>query len=266
MRASEQTSFVRGRGLLTLILAGAVAVSLASVDWGGGLIHSGGGASAARILSGLVSPEASPGFLKLAVEAAWTTVAYAVAGLTLAVAAGFPLGVAASGTLLSRGRARTASVAMARLLLAILRSAHELVWAWLFVVAIGLTPMAAVLALALPYAGVLGRLYADFLNDVPENPLRALRSAGASQLGVLAFGRVPMALPDMLSYTFYRFECGIRSAAILSFIGIQGIGYQIQLSLDELFYDQVWTLLFFLIALIAAVDVWSGQVRRSLTR
>ena len=251
---------------MTLILAGAVVLSLASVDWSGGLIHSGGGASAARILRGLVSPEASPGFLKLALEATWKTVAYAVAGITLAVAIGFPLGVAASGVLLRRSRARSASVAMARLLLAMLRSAHELVWAWLFVVAIGLSPMAAVFALALPYAGILGRLYADFLNDVPEHPLRALRSAGASHAGILAYGRVPMALPDMLSYTFYRFECGIRSAAILSFVGIQGIGYQIQLSLDELLYDQVWTLLFFLIALILAVDVWSGRVRGSLTR
>jgi phosphonate transport system permease protein len=75
-----------------------------------------------------------------------------------------------------------------------------------------------------------------------------------------------MALADMLSYTFYRFECGIRSAAILSFVGIQGIGYQLQLSLDELLYDEVWTLLFILIALIVAVDVWSRLVRRSLTR
>ena len=186
--------------------------------------------------------------------------------MTLAVAIGFPLGVAASGVLLRRSRVRSVSVATARLLLAMLRSAHELVWAWLFVVAIGLSPMAAVLALALPYAGILGRLYADFLNDVPENPLRALRSAGASQVGILAYGRVPMALADMLSYTFYRFECGIRSAAIPSFVGIPGIGYQIQLSLGELFYDQVWTLLFFLIALIVAVDVWSSFVRRSLTR
>ncbi len=259
-------SALSGRWLLTLVLVGAVVASLASVDWGGGLMHTGGGASAARILSGLISPEASPSFLKLALQATWKTVAYAVAGITLAVALGFPLGVAASGVLLRRGRVRSITVAGSRLLLAVLRSAHELVWAWLFVAAIGLSPMAAVLALALPYAGILGRLYADFLNDVPEDPLRALRSAGATPVGVLAYGRVPMALADMLSYTFYRFECGIRSAAILSFVGIQGIGYQIQLSLDELFYDQVWTLLFFLIGLIIAVDVWSSFVRKSLTR
>ncbi|MCL0028753.1 ABC transporter permease subunit, partial [Dehalococcoidia bacterium] len=218
------------------------------------------------ILSGLISPELSPSFLKLALQATWKTITYAVAGISLAVSLGFPLGVIASGVLLPGGQARWITTVGARLLLAVLRSAHELVWAWLFVAAIGLSPMAAVLALALPYAGILGRLYADFLNDVPEDPLRALYSSGASPAGVLAYGRIPMAVADMLSYTFYRFECGIRSAAILSFVGIQGIGYQIQLSLDELLYEQVWTLLFFLIGLIVVVDVWSSFVRRSLTR
>ena len=74
-----------------------------------------------------------------------------------------------------------------------------------------------------------------------------------------------MAFPDMLGYTFYRFECGIRSAAILSFVGIQGLGYQIQLSMGELLFNQVWTLLLFLVALVVLVDIWSTLVRRSMT-
>jgi phosphonate transport system permease protein len=73
-----------------------------------------------------------------------------------------------------------------------------------------------------------------------------------------------MALPDMLSYTFYRFECGIRSAAILSFVGIQGLGYQIQLSMHDLLFSQVWTLLLFLVGIIVVVDAWSTLVRRSM--
>ena len=74
-----------------------------------------------------------------------------------------------------------------------------------------------------------------------------------------------MAFPDMLGYTFYRFECGIRSAAILSFVGIQGLGYQIQLSMGELLFNQVWTLLLLLVALVVLVDIWSTLVRRSIT-
>jgi len=68
----------------------------------------------------------------------------------------------------------------------------------------------------------------------------------------------------MLSYTFYRLECCIRSAAILSFVGITGLGYQIQLSLNDLLYNEVWTLLFFLIGLVAVVDLWSSLVRKSV--
>ena len=124
--------------------------------------------------------------------------------------------------------------------------------------------MAAILALAIPYGGILGRIYSEILTDVPERPLQALRISGASEVKVLMYGRLAMALPDMLSYTFYRFECAIRAAAIMSFVGIAGLGYQIQLSLDDLLYGQVWTLLTFLVLLILVVDVWSTVVRRRL--
>ena len=266
MKASSRTNFLEGRGLLTLILAVAVGLSLISVDWTEGIFHSGGVSSAVRIFRNIFTPELSLDFLRIAVEATWRTLTFAVAGVTLAVGIGLPLGVVASGVLFREGRLRTLSIVLARFVLAFLRSIHELVWAWFFVVAIGLSPMAAILALALPYSGILGRLYADFLNDVPQRPLQALRTSGASEFKVMAYGRMPMALPDMLSYTFYRFECGVRSAAILSFVGIQGLGYQIQLSLDDLFYDQVWTLMFFLVGVIVLIDVWSSVVRRNLTR
>ena len=94
------------------------------------------------------------------------------------------------------------------------------------------TPVAGILALAIPYAGILGRIYSEILVDVPQQPLNALRASGASEFKVFLYGRLPMALPDMLSYTFYRLECAVRSAAILSFVGITGLGYQIRLSID----------------------------------
>jgi phosphonate transport system permease protein len=74
-----------------------------------------------------------------------------------------------------------------------------------------------------------------------------------------------MALPDMLSYTFYRLECGIRSAAILGFVGLGGLGFQIQISLDDLAYGRAWTFMLALIALVVVVDIWSTVVRRKLT-
>ena len=257
-------AFLESRSLLSIVLLGVLGWSLWEVGWTGPIIHTGGAGAALEFLRSLFSPDLSPSFLKLAIVASWYTVAYAVAGITLAVALGLPLGVVASGVLARSPVTRWSVVLGTRGFLAAIRSVHELVWAWLFVAAIGLSPMAAILALAIPYGGILGRIYSEILTDVPEQPLRALRASGASEVKVLMYGRLAMALPDMLSYTFYRFECAIRAAAIMSFVGIAGLGYQIQLSLDELIYGQVWTLLIFLVLLILVVDVWSTVVRKRL--
>ena len=262
MRA--RASFLQSRELLTVLLLVAIGLSLYTIDWASPLVHTGGADAALEFFGALRSPDLSGSFLKTALEASWYTVAYAVAGMSLAVMLGLASGVIASGVLARSARVRWPVVLGTRGFLAVIRSVHELVWAWLFVAAIGLSPMAAILALAIPYGGILGRIYSELLNDVPEEPLRALRASGASEWKVLLYGRLPMALPDMLGYTFYRFECGIRAAAIMSFIGIVGLGYQIQISLDDLLYDQVWTLLFFMIGLILAVDIWSSIVRRAL--
>jgi phosphonate transport system permease protein len=266
VRASPVSKrFLESRQALTLILAAAVLWSLTSVDWTERLVHPGGASSFFGIVGSLFRPDISPFFLGIAIEASWKTLSFAAAGITLAIAIGLPLGIVASGSLASTRGGKYSAVALVRFVLAFFRSIHELVWAWLFVVAFGLSPFAGIIALAIPYGGILGRIYAEFLNDVPQDPLQALRTAGASEYKVMLYGRLPMAMPDMLSYTFYRFECGIRSAAILSFVGITGLGYQMQLSLADLYFDQVWTLLFFLVVLIIMVDTWSTRVRRSMT-
>lgn len=256
--------FLESRRFLTLLLLGALAWSLYNVSWGDPIVHTGGGSSLLKLLRSIFTPELSPSFLKLALKASWLTMAYAVAGISIAIVIGLTLGVVASGVLAQPGKNRRTVMVVTRLFLAAVRSIHELVWAWFFVVAVGLSPMAGILGLAIPYGGILGRIYADILNDVPQAPLRALRGSGASEWKVLLYGRLPMALPDMLSYSFYRLECAIRAAAILGFVGIGGLGLQIQLSLDDLAFREVWTLLFFLIAIVVAVDVWSSALRRRL--
>ncbi len=256
--------FLETRWLLTLVLAGALVWSLSGVDWGGGIIHTGGGNALRGFFLALFPPELSPGFLKLALAASWQTVVHAVAGITLALVVGLALGVAASGSLGNPGRSRLATAVAVRVLLAFMRSIHELVWAVLFVAAFGLSSLAVVLAIAIPYAGILGRIYSELLNDVPQGPLDGLRSSGASPARVLLYGRMPLVLTDMLGYSFYRFECAIRAAAIMSFVGIRGLGYEIQLSLNDLLFSEVWTLLLFLVGLVLLVDYWSNRVRRSL--
>ena len=257
--------FFSGRGFLTLLLAAALLWSLTALPWGSSPVHPGGLGSIGQFFQAAIQPELSADFLGLTLSSAWKTVVYAVAGICLAVALGLPLGILASGVLAGRSRLRIPGVAGFRFLLGAMRSVHELIWAWFFVAAVGLSPAAAVFALAIPYAGILGRIYADFLNDVPNAPLRALRASGASETKILLYGRLPMALPDMLSYTFYRFECAIRSAAIMGFVGVGGLGMQIQLSLTDLYFGEVWTLLYALVGLVLLVDLWSSWVRRYLT-
>ena len=261
-------TWLTGPRLLTLGIVFALAWSLSRVDWQQPIGHTGGGAAALKVLLAMFPPDLSPEFLSICVVASWHTLAYAVAGMSLAVTLGLPLGVLASGVLASgangSGARRWTLMASVRFLLAAMRSVHELVWALLFVAAVGLSPMAAILAMAIPYAGILGRIYAEQLQDVPPEPVAALRTTGASPARILLYGYIPMALPDLLSYTFYRLECGIRAAAIMSFVGIDGIGFQIELSLADLLFRQVWTLLIFLVALVVVVDWWSSRVRRSM--
>lgn len=255
---------IESRRVVTLILAGAFALSLLGVDWSDGVFRPRGLSAVGETLGALFRPDLSAEMLGKAAAAAWQTVAYAVAGLTVALLIGAPLGVIASGTLTRSRGWSFAQTGVTRSVLAFFRAIHELVWALLFVAAIGLSPMAAVLALGIPYGGILGRIYSELLQDVPEAPLEALRRSGASEWRVLLFGRLPMALPDMLSYTFYRFECGIRSAAVLGWVGLGGIGFQVQIALEDLAYPRVWTFLWVLVALVVLVDVWSSQVRRRI--
>jgi phosphonate transport system permease protein len=74
-----------------------------------------------------------------------------------------------------------------------------------------------------------------------------------------------MAKVDMISYTMYRFECAVRSSTIMSFVGLGGLGFEIQLALQDLNYNEVWTFMFFLTALVVLIDTWSNVLRRGLT-
>jgi phosphonate transport system permease protein len=255
-----------GRAAVLLVLLGAVLLSALAIDRSRPLLHANGLGAVAEIAGAALRPDLSRQTLRLAAGAAWQTVVYATAGVSLAIVLALPAGVLASGVLARRPVAAAVGGGAVRGLLGALRAIHELVWAWLFVAAIGLSPAAAVLALALPYAGILGRILADMLQDVAEEPLRALRAAGASEAKVLLYGRLPAALPNMVSYALYRYECGLRSAAILSFVGLGGLGYQIQLSLDDLRFNEVWTFVYVLILLVVAIDLWSGAVRSRLLR
>lgn len=238
---------------------------LTGVDWGRSLLHPHGLSTFGEFVYSMITPDLSPSIIVIGLKSAWRTLVYATCGITLALVVGLPLGVLASGTPVRQPTTQWLLTGLFRPLLGFMRSIHELVWAWLFVAAFGLTPMAAIVAIMIPYGGILGRILADLLNDVPQDSLVTLRSAGASERQILLYGRIPHALADLVSYVLFRFECAIRSAAIMSFIGLGGLGYQIEITLDDLKFSQTWTFVYCLILLILLVNVWSSETRRALT-
>ena len=207
--------------------------------------------------------------LPRALEAALHTVAFAAAATSLALAAGAVLGVLASRRWWRRvGAPRglgAAGHAAVRIAIGLLRSVHELLWAAVLLAAFGLHPAAAVLAIALPYAGTLAKVFSEMLDEAPDDVALALEGAGAAPLASFAFGLLPRVLPDAGAYAFYRFECALRSAAVLGFFGFPTLGKLVWESAGQLYYNELWTYLYTLIALIVAVEAWSAALRQRLT-
>jgi phosphonate transport system permease protein len=129
---------------------------------------------------------------------------------------------------------------------------------------LGLDPLVAILAIAIPFGAITAKVFSEILDETPRQPLIALLSIGASPLSAFTYSLLPQAFPNLLSYSFYRFECSIRSAAVLGIIGAGGLGYEILLSLQSLRYEQMWTFLIALILLSGITDLWSGLIRRRL--
>ena len=227
-------------------------------------------------LRGLFPPDLSPAFLRTVLHAAGQTIAIAVAGTALSILLGLPLGVLATGTLWRRGVLveRVGGTAgyfllsnlsrATRAALGFLRAVPDLLWGILFVVAVGLGPMAGVLALAVSYGGVLGRVYADVFESVDPRPPEALHASGATRFQVFARAIWPQAAPSFTAYTLYSFECCVRAAAVLGFVGAGGIGYEIFLSMRLFEYGQVLTLLIALVVMLTAVDALSRRIRRGM--
>jgi phosphonate transport system permease protein len=248
------------RAVLTGLMATALAVSVVAVA-GEQIATSGGGATAWGLLASALRPDLSPAFLLTVAEATALTAAYAVAAMSVAVLLGIPGALLVSGVLTERPAIRAVTVFGTRGVFAGLRAVHELVWALLLLTVLGLNPVTGVLAIAIPYAASIARVLGDRLLDVPQPPLDALRAAGASPTQLLLHGRLPLAAPHLVAYLAYRVECAVRAAAVLSFIGLGGIGFRVEIALADLRFEQVWTLLAALVLLVVAVDRASARVR-----
>jgi len=233
-------------------------------------------ASIWKFIRNLFPPDVSPQFLRVVAVAAGQTIAIAVASTAISVALGLLLGVVATPVLWERGivlageppgfgRLLQSNFSrLARAFLGFLRAVPDLVWALLFVVAVGLGPLAGTLALAVSYTGVLGRVYAHLFEDVDPRALEALHASGATRAQVFLRAIWPQSAPSVTAYTLYSFECCVRAASVLGFIGAGGIGYEINVSMRLFEYGQVLTLIVTLVAIVAVTDNLSRILRRSL--
>jgi phosphonate transport system permease protein len=213
----------------------------------------------------------SADFLALVARSALETLALATAGIALAIAVALPLALAVTESLsVARvGPARRAWLGPVlrtpvRALLVVMRSVPEIVWALLFVRAVGLGPAAGVAAIAISYAGMLGKVYFEIFEAGDTRPARAILEAGGGRVHGFLYGILPVAVPELVSYSVYRWECAIRASVVMGFVGAGGLGQQMELSMRMLAGGEVATMLVAFLALIALADAVSAALRRLL--
>lgn len=209
-------------------------------------------------------------FLWLVARETWRTVAMATAGITLALVIAIPL------TLLSTRVLSVSALAgrmdrlpalvrqLVRWLLIVLRSIPELVWALVFVRVVGLGPTAGVLAIALTYGGMLGKVYGEILESGEAHPTQTLLRNGAGRLQAFFYGLLPNNAAELTSYTVYRWECAIRSSVVLGFVGAGGLGQQLDNSMKMFNGGEVALMLMVFMVLVALADRVSSSLRRGL--
>jgi phosphonate transport system permease protein len=200
------------------------------------------------------------------------TLGISIMGTVLAVIFAIPLALTSAATVTHRGplyaNASDGRIAVgkginrvSRTVLSFLRSVPDIVWGFLFVTAVGLGPFAGVLALGIHNTGVLGKLYADFLEETEPMTTEAVAASGATRLQTVVHGMVPQVTATIASYTLYRWECTIRSATILGFVGAGGIGYFLVITIQRLQYQKLLTAILAVFVLVVASDRLAAQLR-----
>ncbi|MGB2926988.1 MAG: ABC transporter permease subunit [Limnothrix sp.] len=219
-----------------------------------------------KFLRAAIHPDLDPVFLGTVLAGTLTTFAYAVCGTFISLSLGFVGGLLCAEVLWQTifPKKNVLIWQTMRAVLAMPRSIHEVVWGLLLINIWGLDPLVALGAIAIPFGAIVSKIFAEILDDTPRAGFAALIQAGVNPATAFLYGLLPQALFNLISYGFYRFECSLRSAAVLGIIGAGGLGYEIFLSLQSLRYEQLWTLFYALILLNGVVDWGSGFLREKL--
>ena len=223
-----------------------------------------------KFLADFVPPKVEPSFLQLVARETWRTVAVATAGVFLALVFSIPLALVCARNLSISAIGGEMNVIprltrrLVRWLLIFLRSVPELIWALVLVRVVGLGPTAGVLAIALTYTGMLGKVYSEILESGDGQSSQALLGNGAGRLQSLCYGLLPQNAAELTSYTVYRWECAIRSSVVLGFVGAGGLGQLLDSSMKMFSGSEVCTILLVFITLVWLADRLSSWLRRNL--
>jgi len=216
-----------------------------------------------RFVGEMLTPATEPKFVARLATASLETLAMSAVGTLLAALFGLLLAVPGSR---SHAGAPAYARAPTRLLLNALRSIPELVWAALLIISAGLGPFAGTLALAMHTTGVLGRLFAEAIENAPPAPGFALRAQGVPAGRVFLYATLPQVLPQLVSYTLYRWENNIRAAAVLGVVGAGGLGQMLVFHMGLFQMSETSSILIAMMLLVALVDIGSYLLRRALSR
>lgn len=145
------------------------------------------------------------------------------------------------------------------------RATNEMVFAMLFIVAVGLGPFAGVLALFIHTTGTLAKLFSEAIEAIDPRPVEGIRATGAPKLAELAFGVLPQVMPLWLSYSLYRFESNVRSASVVGMVGAGGIGVVLYEVIRSFEYAQTCAVLIILIVSVSVIDIFSAWARKRFT-
>ncbi len=185
------------------------------------------------------------------------TIGMGIWGTLLAVIVAVPLSILASANLCPIW-----VVQPTRRLLDAMRAINEIVFALVFVVAVGLGPFAGVLAIFVHTAGILGKLFSEAIENIEVGPIEGVRATGASKFQEILFGVIPQVVPLWISYILYRFESNVRSATVLGIVGAGGIGVSLYQSFRSFDYTKVCAILIILILVVGVIDAASAWLRR----
>ncbi|CAM3071320.1 Phosphate-import permease protein phnE [Brevundimonas diminuta] len=243
-----------------LVWGGVIAVLLYSVDavdLGNISRLFSGNDSMKMFVHDLLRPDFSD--WKMFVAKMWETIQIALWGTFLAVLFGIPLGLAAA-----RNMAPAWVVTPVRWLMNLLRSVPDLVIGLLFVTAVGLGPLAGVLAITLNTAGVLAKLFSEAVESIDKGPVEGVRATGASKLHEIVWGVIPQVAPLWTSFALYRFESNSRSATVLGLIGAGGIGQVLFDSMNAFNFKAVSAIVIIVVIAVTLIDTLSQIMRKRL--